>query len=104
MLLNPPAINTRLTTNTVTHSTANITNTNSVVLATNSNRTWFLIQNTGSVTAYINLGSTATTSNSFMLLPNGTFTGTADLNFTGNINAITANNTTSLRIVEAVTT
>ena len=102
MLLNPSIVGRGLPIGAVTHSTASVTATSGPILSANASRTWFMIQNVGTIPVYVALGAAATAANGFLLAAGGSFTGTADLNFTGAVHAITASGTNTVKIFEAV--
>lgn len=77
-----------------------VTTTNSIVLATSSTRTYFIIQNIGDETVYINFGAPATIGGGLKLLASAEFS-TEITQFTQTaINAIAEANISTLAIYE----
>ena len=86
----------------VTYSTAAVTTSSSVALASNSTRRYLLIQNVGSENVYVNFGADATAdTDSLLFLASGVGILVQDTVVDGNsIHCITGSGTSQLRIGE----
>ena len=102
MLLNPSIVGRGLPPTNMRHTSVSVTATSSIILPGAATRTWFMLQNTGTIPVYVALGAAASLANGFLLAAGGSFIGTADLNWIGDVTAITASGTNTVKIFEAV--
>ena len=103
MLLNPSNSTSRVTTSTCNHTSITITPGSTQLLAANNRRTWFMIQNYGTSSMFLNLSATAAIANGIEVEPGNVWVGTADLNYVGDVSGISATSeTVECRVIEAV--
>lgn len=87
------------TVESVTQSKVEPTSSNTLMLAANSSRKLFVVNNFGTETVYLNLSSNDADTDDFPLKPDTIY---VETNWKGEVNSITASGTGDLRVMEYV--
>lgn len=102
MLLNPTNPSGRNSTSVCNHTSVSVSPGSTQILPANIRRNWFMIQNNGNSTIYLNFSTTAAVATGIEIEVNAVFVGTADMNYTGDISAISISEVVECRVVEAL--